>query len=254
MLKAQDCTATSSRLWNLESLVVTFLHFEASDTRDTIYALLSLANDGDLFLQAGPASNLQKQDYTKSTEQVYAEFVQHCVKSSDSLDIICRYWALAPKGQSNLELPNWIGLIVDSPFGPSPRGTGRLNGDSLVGKPSCKIYNASRGSHPLVRLHIPDVHREPNSAARQPNLRTHEVTGNDSESIFTIKPNITLFARGFRLCRITQVSSRVVDGIISHDCLKIAGWDLHDDINNIPDRLWRTLVADRAQNGSYAPS
>jgi hypothetical protein len=36
------------RIWNIESLVMKFLHFEASDPRDAIFALLSLASDGHL--------------------------------------------------------------------------------------------------------------------------------------------------------------------------------------------------------------
>jgi hypothetical protein len=63
----------------------------------------------------------------------------------------------------------------------------------------------------------------------------------------------TLYAKGLLLSRILRVSSRVVDGTISDDCLAMAGWRAGSDVNNIPDCLWRTLVADRAADGSSAP-
>ncbi|KAF2180118.1 hypothetical protein K469DRAFT_797103 [Zopfia rhizophila CBS 207.26] len=33
----------------------------------------------------------------------------------------------------------------------------------------------------------------------------------------------------------------------------MAGWNGEDDVNNIPDRLWWTLVADRASDGKNTP-
>jgi Heterokaryon incompatibility protein (HET)/Zinc finger, C2H2 type len=438
-----------ARLWDIESLVVTFLHFEATDTRDTIYALLALASDSDQYKHFAVSNKLREQDYTKSTVLVYVEFVQHCVKSANSLDIICRHWALPPKDQdkSKLTMPSWIGIATDAPFGPSSRAIGRLNGDNLVGKPGHKIYNASRGRHPMVEFHVhnaqddyyPSVislsdplprakrHKCPHCSTtftRHHNLKSHLLThsqekpyechhcssrfrrlhdlkrhsklhqnlrisvcshcgrkfaredalkrhtkgdtcagrqlsfsdeeqndidgtsdnlnqnpatdqpehitrsnntnasesmdsvtlssavgqssdsnsnihghnyhimddrsqsqGEVTESVVTPgrymtpnslsqgasgtegvidsgheerndlnKPSLSLSASGFRLCRINKISSRVVDGIISHDGLEIAGWNRHRDLTHIPDRLWRTLVADRADNGSVAPS
>jgi hypothetical protein len=259
--KAQDGSVLD-RLWNIESLVLTFLHFEAADPRDAIYALLSLASDGHLVNpdKIHPKSLTRLvPDYTKPVLQVYIDFIRHCITSSGSLDIICRHWALLSKelldprapylsrSSSNLwfrfTVPTWIGLVTDSPFGPPSQFTGRLNGDSLVGDPGRRIYNASRGRVPAVYFSEFKVWTASNSS--DIDMRSPVAFHND------LSP--TMYAKGIVLSTISRVSSRVVDGTISDDCLSMAGWNSFDDINNISDRLWRTLVADRASDGKSIP-
>jgi hypothetical protein len=81
----------------------------------------------------------------------------------------------------------------------------------------------------------------------------------DNSTRFTTPPSPsstsdpTLFAKGLVLGRIMRVSSRVVDGTISDDCLSMAGWNNADDINKLNDRIWRTLVADRTSEGRHTP-
>ncbi|KAH9220948.1 hypothetical protein DL95DRAFT_382905, partial [Leptodontidium sp. 2 PMI_412] len=59
--------------------------------------------------------------------------------------------------------------------------------------------------------------------------------------------------RGFRLDTISQVSGRVAgSGIIPNDALEMGGW-IQRETQTVPDRLWRTLVADRGPNGKSAP-
>ncbi|OAL46362.1 HET-domain-containing protein [Pyrenochaeta sp. DS3sAY3a] len=395
VLKKSDWGKIVARLWDIESLVVTFLHYEATDSRDTVYALLSLAKDKDAYPGANPSFELQDQSYKKSTAQVYAEFVYHTIRSKNSLDIICRHWALPPSDASGLELPRWVGMATESPFGSSSKVTGRLNGDSMVGKPGLVIYNTSQDSRPDVQLYIHDsrqrlpeiesprkmrftnpgrqatfvtsakqvpstlsiypqeVDAEAEEKARQrrqrriersrrlqklvdslgqnedenlasdrsranqneiyampeepetvyarhvasasfelgvieakeqlKNLYLSSTTGTkalgasqqnsaishsssehsfpwdegmDPSFVHRFPPitSITLCARGFRLCEITQASSPVLDGVITRESLKIAGWYRSLDINDIPDRLWRTLVADRTETGAMAPA
>jgi hypothetical protein len=64
---------------------------------------------------------------------------------------------------------------------------------------------------------------------------------------------LALRAKGIVLGRIAQASSWVVGGTIPEECLRMAGWQKEMDINRVPDRLWRTLVADRAPDGTKAP-
>ncbi|KAF2675615.1 HET-domain-containing protein [Lentithecium fluviatile CBS 122367] len=281
VLRRTQSGSILDRIWNIESLVMRFLHFEASDPRDAIFALLSLASDGHLMTNGKVCSKTGAHltpDYTKPALQTYIEFLQHCIAASGSLNIICRHWALPLLNQDGL--PSWIGLVKDSPFGAPSRLAGRLNGDSLVGTPGKSTYNASRGRPPLVhfgregafdpsvdagKLHnvpsIPSLEQAfPDSTSAsaiadeaQPAIRsqfgpTDASTGMDG-SLFTG----TLYAKGIMLSRISRVSSRVVDGTISDDCLAMAGWNAGSDVNNIPDRLWRTLVADRAADGTNAP-
>jgi hypothetical protein len=231
-----------ARLLNLETLVSTFLHFEATDPRDVIYALLPLANDGPSDSDASPETDtILAPDYSRCAHQLYVNFIEQVIRKSGSLDIICRHWAPHMKlgeceRSSDLSspartrcfgtfLPSWVGLAANSSFGPPSGMTGRLNGDSFVGEVGQPLYTAS--------LKLP-VHfeLEPASFGSQP----------------------TLIVKGFVLGQVSRVSARVVDGIISAECLQIAGWDHTADVNNIPDQLWRTLVADRTSTSKKAPS
>jgi hypothetical protein len=145
VLKKDGRGRITTRLWNLESLVMKFLHFESTDPRDTIFALLSLASDEDDYRKDSPPN------YSKDAFHIYAEFVEYCIVTTGSLDVICRHWALplspspfrtfmwgsAPQMDPLLTAgPSWIGFIAGSPFGPPSRPLGRVNGDSLVGLPS----------------------------------------------------------------------------------------------------------------------
>lgn len=149
------------RLSSLEALVSRLLKFEASDPKDTIYALLSIYKKQNSF------DEVLVPNYEKSIIEVYRDFTQYCVSTSRSIDIICRHWAPAGvsksatfqhlrivrkkhknnnKSRVNAKMPSWVPLLTDSPFG-APRQVppGRVNGDSLVGLPDRKCYNACGG-------------------------------------------------------------------------------------------------------------
>lgn len=199
------------RLINLEVLVSSlFLAFEASEPRDTIYAVLSLAKDTMTQPELGkspswlpePDSSTEDSrttflylrtfvsiclfpcylllelvwttphhpnpkdsssddsssepidpriapDYDKSLTDVCADFMEYCIETSLSLDILCRHWAPPPKSLTPLEklklekedrvqvvekMPTWIPSIKGHAYGgPLDVLTGRRNGDSLVG-------------------------------------------------------------------------------------------------------------------------
>ena len=149
-------------LLSLEALVAMLLSFEASDPRDTVYALLSIAKerahpDGSKLID-----RLQP-DYNKSVIEVYRDFIRYCVETSESVDIICRCWAPIERQSAALnsariskkkedkpklkaKMPSWVALLTKSPFGsPEQALNGRINGDSLVGHPDRKFYNACGG-------------------------------------------------------------------------------------------------------------
>ncbi|RDW66580.1 hypothetical protein BP6252_10215 [Coleophoma cylindrospora] len=267
VLRKTETGKVVARLWDIEYLVSTFVHFEASEPRDVIYALLPLASDGhlsttELVLYNAPSLD---PDYSKPTLQIYAEFIRHCVRSSGSLDIICRLWALPPKdhipegprpesessysygARPRIVIPSYIGLVTSSASGPPAQPFDRLNKDSLVGEPGRKIYNASRGRPAEIRF------------------RGFATSGDAGDGLSTeaqapvsrhsnLPHRFTLHAKGFRLAPIRMDSTRTVDGIVSYDGLKLAGWVRNAELHKIPDRLWRTLVADRGSDGSKAPS
>ena len=253
VLRKREDGKVVARLWDIESLVSTFAHFEASDPRDTIYALLPLANDDHRSIPGvtlyNPLSLVP--DYRKPTLQVYAEFVWHCVASSGSVDILCRHWALPPKQKdpepyrplgansnayephSQFLKPSWLGLTSSFSSGPFGEATSRLDGYSLVGDPGRKVYNASRGRLAEIRFDDFTLFDE----------RYHHQVHRPA-----------FYANGYRLASMGKVSPRTVDGIVPYDGLRLAGWDRSKNLHLIPDHLWRLLVADRAADGSKAPS
>jgi hypothetical protein len=59
--------------------------------------------------------------------------------------------------------------------------------------------------------------------------------------------------RGFAVAKISQVSVRVTGGgLIPAEALEMGGWK--NDSPNVPDQIWRTLVANRGSNDTRAPS
>jgi hypothetical protein len=60
--------------------------------------------------------------------------------------------------------------------------------------------------------------------------------------------------RGFCLDHVHEVSGRVMGkGIIPAEALRMGGWPHPPVDQDVPDQLWRTLVADRGPNGTSAP-
>jgi hypothetical protein len=225
-----------AKMMDLGSLVLASAPFAVSEARDVVYALLHLANDA--------ATWKIDADYSRSILDVYSDFVDYCLLKESSLDIICRAWAYWPtetREDSIPPRPSWIGLAQDLPYGPPLWSTGRINGESLIGKPSEKIYDASRGAVMQAKIMLRQRQETYTAVSLQSQLRGQP------------KFSGLLVAKGIKLGRLSAVSSRVIEGTIAEDGLKILGWkgSLEHDV---PDQLWRTLVADRGPHGRAAPS
>ena|SRR5436309_15666445 len=149
----------SSGWASLEVLVSVLLSFEASEPRDTIYAVLSLAKDaieGNPSLQLDGSIRPIQPDYNKPVIEVFKEFIDFAIQTSESLDIICRHWAPVPKKKGQRidleelsfpaakrrrteltlreEYPSWIPSVSESAYGtPVEALTGRKHGDNFVG-------------------------------------------------------------------------------------------------------------------------
>jgi len=80
------------RRMSLETLVDLGTFSETTDQRDTIYALLNLANDIASFSRPDQSDTIIP-DYGKDVLDVFVDFILHCCYHSGSLDIICRPWA-----------------------------------------------------------------------------------------------------------------------------------------------------------------
>jgi Heterokaryon incompatibility protein (HET) len=240
------------RLIPLEILVSSMLTgLEASEPCDTVYAVRTLAKDYHLAETGRGEDPRLSPNYDKRLFDVYADFISYCIEKSKSLDILCRYWALPPtlrikdrlESREKERLPTWIPLIKFSAFGePEGRMGGRVNGDSFVGSLERKgrqTYNASSGlpPHETFGMLGPPAGPSQNQPASP-------------------KYNGTLSVRGFRLGTIVEVSERVAGkGVIPLEALEMGGWhhDLPKTQQDLPDQLWRTLVADRGPDGSSTP-
>jgi hypothetical protein len=237
------------RAWKLNDLVLRLTQFGCSDPRDTIYAVLSLAEENDAVTSlAAPREGAQllKPDYEKSVAEVLIEFVEFYVSSTQSLDIICRQWAVGarPRAQgaktnpfkecAYATLPSWILLRSEPVYHIDGNCNQSVSGNSLVGDdPAHTIYNAASGSKPEVQFGRRIVE------GRQ-------------------RLNGIMTAKGVRLATIGSLGDRVLQGIISAETLRMGGWDgveYGQDLTSlVPAKLWRTMVADRSAEGLAAPS
>lgn len=292
------------RLLSLETLVSTLLAFESSDPKDTVYAVLSIANDTPYSDSTSAARTIASRttsavstpvgpgvqavghtgdhritpNYDKSLGDICTDFVDYCIEKSESLDIICRHWAPVSKGRrrsftgaitdQETCMPSWISLISGSAFGtPEQRLQGRSNGDSLVGTPSRqhqKTYSASAGLKPLARItrHVENevngngIRDEPVESYFQGGHTASGHSGNPRRIKHEQGKRCsgTLFAKGMILDTIGKLSPRAAQGMILQECLEMGGWSDDDELEKVPDSLWRTLVADRGPDGKSAPS
>jgi hypothetical protein len=311
MLSKTDEGSIFDYTWDLESLVMRLTSFAASDPRDTVFAFCALTKDGNKILSGnrgteGGVEGSFSPQYTKQPEVVYMEFVEYCVKTTGSLDVTCRHWALPVPyklGHNKWytsSLPSWVGLVEDSSFGPPSSLTGRINGDSLVGQPGARIYNASLQMAPIVHFGLRSPpsdsgrrftekeelqlaksrKKRPRSASSKNDLQSSLALTNPNASNITTRSDLErpgivlesnasgsaihsleiprslngkLHAKGIILGDISLVSSHVVDGTISEDCLRILDWNPDESFESIKDRTWRTLVANRGPDGKIPP-
>jgi hypothetical protein len=235
--------AIRTRKLSLETLVELGTFCEATDLRDTIFALLNLANDADSMVP----------DYSSHLLDVFADFILHCSHHSGFSDIICRPWApVSPFAARPVDqvgevdpalkssIPSWIVSRDHLQFGNPSLGTNhRLHGKCLVGSGQKRVYNAHYNTKPKVHL------------------QRNEITNTCDGS---------LHAEGIFLGVITQISMRMAGGIITRECLDVLAnqstfarlnipADFARQFNSItvPDFVWRTLCADRDSEGGRAP-
>ena len=260
LFRKSDDGAIQEHLYSLEHLVSTLSPFQASNPRDTIYAVLSLAEDTGAMFSARPsalipldvgnigeaarqysAEETQKLqnvmsvwrrqvdktypvDYDKSFFEVCKDFLEFTIESSQSLDMICRPWA--PENTDE-QLPSWIPTVRGAPYRPGAnRFHSRVNADNLVGVPGTgkRNYNAAR-KYPLKKT-----------------WRIGESGSSEDRS---------LFVSGFILGSINEKALPAQQGNIPASWLRLAGWENESSLP--PNAFWRTIVADRGPNGGNPP-
>jgi hypothetical protein len=259
-------------LRGLESLVHECQMFQNSEPRDTIYALLGLANDtagmdsvhrDRQYLakwhdsipaqwwtpQLNPV-NLGAKAYPVNYTQPYAghckDFVEFVIRKCSqvdptrALDILCRPWAPIPIEQqmSDKFLPSWVSSLSNAAFVmTSMPGTGtyrmvRKNADPLVGPP-----DSNRSKH----------------------FAYYAATGDRGVDFMALtfdeQPNYySLYVYGFIFDRVEHVEVVSLAGCIPLGWLEACGAGWEDGDMPLPDEFWRTLVADRGSDGGTAPA
>lgn len=247
-------------LVDLESLVTSLNVFRTTDPRDCIYAVMPLAGINQS-LQTWAFAGWHEQqspaeidtpklpiDYGCAFHLVARRFVASCIKSSNSLDIICRPWAPFPNYyQSDCKttlLSSWACSMEDAVF--EIRGDGhymRKRGDSFVGTPGRPIYQASKD--------FPFFSFEPKSSQQNSTQYLEMVRfSHFKEAIHSWTPRMRVKAAV--IGTILTLGERAMEGTIP------SGWFLMGDWNQrlapVPEAFYRTLVADRTTDGSNPPS
>jgi hypothetical protein len=223
------------RKMSLETLIGDLTPFQATDSRDNIFALAGLAQNWIPPL---------KVDYEKSVLDVYSDTVSHCILESNSLDIICRLWAPVkrntwrkdfPDPDLIFRTPSWMSVRDELPFGdPKLKSTSRINADPLVGEARGAIYracDAELAKVPKVRFGVDDTNRRYDGS---------------------------LFAKGIELATVTDISTRMADGIVLNECMYMIGGGIDCDesgkVTEVDPMVWRILCANRGGGGTKMPA
>jgi hypothetical protein len=251
-IESGDCYESTI---GLETLVCKLSNFDTSDPRDTVNAFLNICSELNPS-RSSLSHPIPTPDYPKDLFEVYRDFVKWAIETSQSLDIICRYWALperqtmTPTTPRLVDLPTWILPVDDSAFG---RGEevydGRKAADSLVGLPGTHQYHASGKGHrqkfPIVEYPVdfplnPDDMSESQSSSQKYLLPSRSLIH-----------NTMLIVTGLAIGVVSFRNQPFADGVIPKECLEKLGWSFDwraTAVKQVPDQLWRTLVADRGPN------
>jgi hypothetical protein len=245
-------------LVSLEYLVTSFSYFKVSMPYDVVYALLSLAaresskSQEILHLSnasfGAPLVHLDKQalrlvgyrvDYDQRYDEFCKYFIQFCINSSSSLDIICRPWApdvdaLSPTDPLREKgLPSWISTMKRAPQAQYQR---RLHSRSDL------QWRRINGDN-LARLTSSTTQKYMASGASK--IDFNSLRFRKYETLFS------MYVQGFVLGNIqtTTVASQL--GSIPSEWASFVVWKYRSQ--HPPEEYWRTLVADQSMSGLGAP-
>jgi len=246
-------------LVSLETLVTSLNVFQTKVSRDCIYAVMSLSDNPQ---QTGDANSSNPQQtlaksmwptlpisYELPFHEVARGFVASCIKSSNSLDIICRPWAPCRNYYySNFQSPvlsSWACTMDDAVFEIRPDGHYvRKRGDSFVGVPGRPIYQASRG-FPYFWLNFDSPFQTEDSS---PYLEMARFPEYMAQPFRAPKMNV----KGWNIGTVGTLGERAMEGTIPSGWFRMANW--YERRQPVPEAFWRTLVADRGADGGNAPS
>jgi hypothetical protein len=245
-------------LLSLEYLVSSLSVFDATEPRDTIFALLAIAKDtspkaADEYESVSASPEIQQQliawgkrniaikaypvDYERPFIEVFKDFMVFSIRKSDqttALDILCRPWApLIDDIDDKIieKLPSWIPDVHGAAF-------------AMIDRPPAGQSMFRKNADPLVGL--------PNTGQRDYRAAGSRVV-NLSKLKFTKRKDFySLYVEGFVLDKVGKVEEASRAGYIPFKWLAPGGWLKMSEPP--PEEFWRTLVADRGPNGRNAPS
>lgn len=183
----------------LADVLEQFLDSECSDPRDTVYALISMARP-DTVIDV---------DYNKTVSQVWIQTATAIIKERRSMDWIVPH--LSPRSTTQ-EFPSWAPdwSLVSSPSHWSVSKT--------VNSRPIRQYNAS-GDREMKVQFGPLI-----SENRRLDGQGLDIQQNRGEVGSLVEMgDIVLHVKGIRIGVITDLSTRIVDGLISRDALEMAG-------------------------------
>ena len=199
------------RLLSLEVLLSRLATFEVTVAHDAIYSIYDLCQD----LQGTDKIRI---DYSIEPRQLFRDVTEFVVRSSGSLDIICRPWAPV------VGVPSWVPTVSKVPYQ-------RRDGEAE--------YDHQQGA---VLVNMPGAQRYLACGSRS-------ARGNVS---FSKGEAQVLSARGVRIGIVKEVASECPNGVIPSSWMRLAGWR---DIRTqpAPEAFWRTIVADQGHGNARAP-
>ncbi|KAG0649120.1 Heterokaryon incompatibility protein [Hyphodiscus hymeniophilus] len=250
-------------LVSLETLVTSLDCFGTKDPRDSIYAVIHLAEEAHTIVPTSFPPNTSNTsphipadspyptltiDYSLPFDEIARGFVGFCIRNSNSLDIVCRPWAPIPSYyfpdgsyQTRQRLSSWACTLEDSVFEIREDGHHvRRRGDTFVGIPGRPIYQASKwfpsipfGDHYITPYPYMKLARFPVDAISSEKAPRMEV-------------------KGLGIGTIQFVGERAMEGTIPSGWFSMAQWAQRR--HPVPDAFYRTLIADRSANGGNPPS
>lgn len=274
------------RLLSLEYLVSRYTVFEASEPRDTIYALLAIAKDttpqalqhefpakynllktetkGLLGTWAGKVlkSKVYTVDYSASLIKVYEDFIMFAIAQAEpkyALNIICRPWA--PRHRKDPRHKGANGNLSSPTIG----GKASTSSDEELGCAALPSWIPDLSGAPFVmQAHANELAGERMDRQNADSLvgmpgdqRSYSAAGMKSISMKELNVTIQddyhiMSVEGFILDQIAVREDPSQAGNIPPEWPKLANWT--DTSELPPAEFWRTLVADRGPNGGTTQS
>ena len=271
-------------LSNLEYLVSRLSVFEATQPRDTIYALLSIAKDTtpkaidqDLPLtqskevqlklsalgQRNMLSETYRVDYNLPVVSVYKDFIFFSIRKSDqsrALDIICRPWAPRVKRKHDQAGFKLGGTIASKDNALDLRKEDlekELSLPSWIPDLRRAAFTMKEHPNPTIGLRMERKNADPLVGLPTNGERNYSAAG--TRVITRPKLNFkqrehfySMFVEGFILDNVNRIEEPARLGNIPWSWLKFGKWQ--DTRIDPPQEFWRTLVADRGANGRNPPT